>query len=322
MKLLVVAALFALVAANDFALFNDFVIKYEKRYDSLDEFNHRFAIFQTNLRRIAEMNAQQGKENFGINGLADLSREEFVNTRVMKNLPYRAPNLDANANFNVTGPATIVDWRTKGVITPVKDQGNCGSCWAHSADEATESFYAIKYGVLNVLSVQQCTACTYDYNGCNGGWPYNAYISGIDDRLGIELDSAYPYNIAMAGVCQLAGGVATNPKADDSGYTSPKAGQLQTMLDSTGPVSVCLAAESWQYYTGGVLSSCPGSVDHCVQAVGYNSAPTNGWNPYWIVRNSWGVDWGYAGYIYLDMTVPDICYIQDYMTYPTSSVAP
>jgi C1A family cysteine protease len=323
MKALLVVALLALASASDWNLFNDFLIKYEKRYDSLEELNSRFVVFKTNLVRIAEMNAEHiragGEAVYGINGLADLSTEEFRNTRLMKNLPYRAPA--PKSEMNITMPNTVVDWRTKGVITAVKNQGNCGSCWAHSADEAVESFYAIKSGNLQTLSVQQCTACTYTYNGCDGGWPHDAYINAVEQRNGLELDSAYPYNIAQAGNCQLTNGKAVNAITDDSGYTSPKSGQLQTLLTNTGPVSVCVAAESWQYYTGGVLSSCPGSVDHCVQAVGYNSDAST---PYWLVRNSWGTDWGYAGYIYLSMTANggDICSIQDYMTYPTISAVP
>jgi C1A family cysteine protease len=313
----------ALASANDWNLFNDFLIKYEKRYDSLEELNSRFVIFKTNLVRIAEMNAEHiragGEAVYGVNSLTDLSTEEFRRTRLMKNLPYRAPS--AKVEVNVTSPNTVVDWRTKGVITPVKNQGNCGSCWAHSADEAVESFYAIKSGNLQVLSVQQCTACTYTYNGCDGGWPHDAYINAVEARAGLELDSAYPYNIAQAGNCQLTNGKAVNAQTDDSGYTSPVSGQLQNLLNNVGPVSVCVAAESWQYYTGGVLQTCPGSVDHCVQAVGYNNDASPS---YWLVRNSWGTDWGYAGYIYLSMTANsgDICSIQDYMTYPTISAVP
>jgi C1A family cysteine protease len=317
--------LLALASASDWNLFNDFLIKYEKRYDSLEELNTRFVIFKANLVRIAENNAENirrgGEAVHGVNGLADLSVEEFRRTRVMKSLPFRAP-APIDHELNVTAPLTTVDWRTKGVITPVKDQGNCGSCWAHSADEAVESFYAIKSGNLQVLSVQQCTACTYTYNGCDGGWPHDAYTNAIEARNGLELNSAYPYNIAQAGNCQLTNGKAVNAVTDDSGYTSPKQGQLQTLLTNTGPVSVCVSAETWQTYTGGVMMTCgTGSVDHCVQAVGYNSDASS---PYWLVRNSWGTSWGIAGYIYLSMTADggDICHIQEYMTYPTISAVP
>jgi Pyruvate/2-oxoacid:ferredoxin oxidoreductase delta subunit len=320
MKFIVVAALLALAAANEWTLFNDFVVKYEKKYDSLAELEHRFDVFKQTLVKIARQNAEHiaigGEAVFGINSLADLTTEEFLSTRVMKNLTYRAPDMTP---YTFVMPNGDVDWRTKGVITAVKNQEQCGSCWAHSADEAMESFNAIKYGAstLKTLSVQQCTACTYNYNGCDGGWPQDAYTYAVHDRNGIDLDSDYPYTSGTgnAGVCKFGTGNADKPVADEVSYVSPARGQLQTLLDNTGPVSVCVAAESWQTYTGGILKSCPGSVDHCVQAVGYTTSSAES---YWLVRNSWGAAWGYAGYIYLDMTTDngDICHIQEYMTYP------
>jgi Pyruvate/2-oxoacid:ferredoxin oxidoreductase delta subunit len=321
MKVIVIAALLALASANDWTLFNDFVVKYEKKYDSFEDMGRRFEIFRTSLVRIARLNAEHiargGDAIFGVTSLADLTVEEFQATRLMKNMTYRAP---APQSDIPSLPQTDVDWRTKGVVTAVKDQGNCGSCWAHSADEATESFNAIKHTTLLTLSVQQCTACTYTYNGCNGGWPHDAYVNAIQKRNGIDLDSAYPYNIAQAGNCKFgATGPCDAPAAKDQAsgtpFVSPAQGQLQNLLTNTGPVSVCVAAEQWQDYTGGIMKSCPGSVDHCVQAVGYTQS---GSEPYWVVRNSWGTGWGVKGYIYLDMAANngDICHIQEYMTYP------
>jgi len=296
-------------------------VKYEKHYDSLEEFIHRFEIFKHSLVKIARLNAEHiaigGDAVFGVNSLADLTTEEFVNTRLMKNLTYRAPDL-TSYEFSLPAPNANVDWRTKGVVTSVKDQGNCGSCWAHSADEAVESFDAIAHAKLQVLSVQQCTACTYTYNGCNGGWPHDAYSNAIQARNGIDPDSVYPYSIPAAGTCKFGPtGKADDPVANDKGYISPVRGQLQSMLDTKGPISVCVAAEQWQTYTGGIMKTCSGSVDHCVQAVGYTNTGVS--ETYWVVRNSWGTGWGVQGYIYLDMTADsgDICHIQEYMTYPT-----
>jgi len=315
--------LVALAAADlSFGKFNDFILKYEKKYDSLEEFEFRFKVFQQNLDRIARMNAAHvaagGGEVYGVNIFADRTREESQ-ARLMKNLEYRAPHAPETYT-NVIPPNDLVDWRTKGIVTPVKDQGQCGSCWAHSADEALESWNALYHNTtgssVQVLSVQQCTACTYNYDGCNGGWPYDAYTNAVKNRNGIDLDADYPYNIPQAGNCKFgATGNADKPVTTDSTYKSVARGGLQGALQTTGPVSVCLAAEAWDAYTGGILKSCPGSVDHCVQAVGYN---TNGAEPYWIVRNSWGVSWGDKGYIYLDMSVNngDICHIQEYITYP------
>jgi hypothetical protein len=316
---LALAALASVASGSEWTRFQQFMTDFNKKYDSEVEMQYRFEIFKDNLAKIDTQNAAHraiGGENvFGVNTFADMTTAEF-SQRLMKNLPPRAPAPKMEGEFKVQAGA--VDWRQKGVITPVKDQGQCGSCWAHSADEATESFVAIKDGKLLDLSVQQCTACTYNYDGCNGGWPHDAYPYAITQRKGIDLDSDYPYSIPQAGICKFgASGNADKPAADVSSYSSPKNGQLQNLLDSTGPVSVCVAAEQWSAYTGGILKNCPGSVDHCVQAVGYNST---GSEPYWIVRNSWGTGWGYAGYIYLDMNTNqgDICHIQEYMTYPAA----
>jgi len=322
MKLFVAALLLVSAFAIEdpkWEQFNEFMIKYNRTYESLDETQYRFGVFKMNLDRIAKQNEDHiragGEAIFGVNIFADQTPEEF-SVRLMKDLPYREPDMTPFTNRVV--PNGVVDWRTKGAVTPVKDQGSCGSCWAHSADEAQESFYQIQHGTLIVQSVQQCTACTYTYNGCNGGWPHDAYTNGIQKRKGIDSNADYPYNIAQAGNCKFgATGTADKPVSNDNGYKSPSKGQLQSMLDSTGPLSVCVAAQSWSSYHSGVMTSCTGSVDHCVQAVGYNSDANP---PYWIVRNSWGTSWGVQGYIYLSMTADggDICHIQEYMTYPTT----
>jgi len=322
MKSLLLAFFVAAVAANEWTLFNDFLIKYEKRYDSLEEFNRRFDIFKVNLDRIAEMNAAHikagGEAVFGVNDLADLSREEFIDTHLMKNLPYEAPN--AGEDWSVSSPQSYINWQTNGYVTGVYNQGQCGSCWAFSADEAFESYYALKYGSSSLVScsAQQCAECTYAAsNPCNGGWPWYSYTNAIQNRGGLETWAAYPYNIPQLETqpCQLTNGKATNPVGTVTGYTQQPKGSLAMNLAS-GPPSVCVAAEAWQYYTGGVLTTCPGSVDHCVQAVGYNNNTAS--NAYWIVRNSWGAGWGISGYIWISMTAAggDLCLINDYVNYP------
>lgn len=320
-------AVAGLVSGNPYyAEFQNFVSKYNKKYSNVEEYDLRFKNFIETVHRVEAQNEEHvrlgGEEIFGINEFADLTPAEFKKYYLMKDLPFREPNPVANAPSTEALPSDI-DWRNYGAVTAVKNQGQCGSCWAHSADEAAESFDYLQNGnkTLQVLSVQQCTACTYSYNGCNGGWPHDAYVNAIHNRNGIESDATYPYNINQAGQCAFTGN-APAPVANDYGstpYVSPAKGTLQTILGTVGPPSVCVAAESWQSYTGGVMKTCVGQVDHCVQAVGYQTTGVS--ESYWIVRNSWGTSWGVAGYIYLDMTAQggDICQIQNYMTYPLMS---
>jgi len=318
--LLALAAVVVQSQSDDlnFYKFSEFIQKYGKYYHTKEEFAYRFDAFKTNLLVIAANNekniAAGGEAVFGVGPFADMPAHEFAQ-RLMKNLTLPVPQ-EAEVPFVM--PNGDVDWRNQNAVTAVKDQGQCGSCWAFSATEATESFGFLskKYSLLT-LSPQQVTACTYNYNGCNGGWPYDGYNNGIIARKGIDLNADYPYDIPEAGTCKFGPtGSADKPASNIVNYKSPAKGQLATVLGSTGPPSICVAAESWQTYTGGILKICTGSVDHCVQAVGY---ATSGSESYWIVRNSWGASWGEKGYIYIDMTENngDLCYVQDYITYPT-----
>jgi len=313
-----VVALLGLASASDlsFYKFTQFINTYGKDYHTKEEFEYRYQAFKDNLKKIDRLNALNvaagGEPVHGINFFADIPTHEFAQ-RLMKNL-----TLEQVEPFKTVAPDADIDWRTSGVITAVKDQGQCGSCWAHSATEAVESYtYLLKaVSALQTLSVQQTTACTYNYNGCNGGWPYDAYVHAVIDRNGEDTAADYPYSIPQAGVCKFGTGKADKPVANIKSYQNVARGQLATAL-TTGPPSVCVAAEAWQTYTGGILKSCAGSVDHCVQAVGVGGSATT--EPYWLVRNSWGTGWGIKGYIYLDATVDsgDICHIQEYITHPT-----
>jgi len=202
-----------------------------------------------------------------------------------------------------------VDWRTKGALTHVKDQGQCGSCWAFSATEAIES-YAHLSGKhpLYTLSPQQITSCDKTDGGCNGGSPSRAYAY-VHNAGGIETEASYPYTSGrgVTGTCH----VDTSKfvvKVTGSHAVARGEPSLQTALNN-GPVSVCVAANAFQTYHGGILASCPGTIDHCVQAVGYTA-------DYWIIRNSWGTGWGEAGFLRLKRGA-NLCHVADDVTYPT-----
>jgi hypothetical protein len=280
-----------------------------------EEYNLRLEIFAQNVERINDQNAKHiligGEAVFGLNKFSDMSLAEFKAT-YLNAKPQPAVdtvNVEFTPRFFESMP-NDVDWRNNGAITNTKDQGNCGSCWAFSATEAVESFYKISGKSLPTLSPQQITSCDPNDYGCNGGWPYQAftYLKSVG---GQESEAAYPYTsgtTGQTGSCKFSAGSIVAPVRS---YVQVSQGEtnLANTLSSVGPPSVCVAAEDWFSYTGGVLRQCTGQVDHCVQAVGFTS-------DYWIVRNSWGTGWGVSGYIFIARG-GDLCLISDYITYPT-----
>jgi cathepsin F len=310
------AAVFAAVAVSATecpikAAFEAFKVKHAKVYASQEEHDYRFSVFTDNLEKANKMNAEHmlvaGTAVFGVTQFSDMTQDEFrvsyLNYRPREsNVTREVPKWD--------GPiANDIDWRTQGALTPVKDQGQCGSCWAFGATAAIESYGKItgKYS-LQTLAPQQITSCDKTSYGCQGGWAEHAF-NYVVSAGGIELESSYPYvsgKTGQTGSCQ-----ADKSKfvASISGYTAVAAGEsnLATALNS-GPPTVCLAATAFQTYTGGILSVCDNNVDHCVQAVGYTS-------DYWIVRNSWGTRWGEQGFIRIARG-KDLCKISDDVTFP------
>jgi C1A family cysteine protease len=180
----------------------------------------------------------------------------------------------------------------------VKDQGYCGSCWAFSATEQIETNVAMSTGKLLTLAPQQIVSCDTTSYGCSGGWTENAY-DYVLGAGGIEAESSYPYTSGTAGVTGTCSSSSSSFVTTISGYStiSSRASQESQMVTqiATSPMSICVDAETWSSYTGGVVTSCGSSVDHCVQVVGYNADDS-----YWIVRISWGTSWGESGYIYVE----------------------
>jgi len=293
--------------------FGLFMAKYSKSYDTVEEYAKRLGVFAKNVERVNKMNAEHiligGEAVFGVTPFSDLTQEEFK----MYYLGYKPSNSSKNyVTVKLEGPpANDVDWVRKGMVTPVKDQGRCGSCWAFSATAAIESYGAIRTSLgLRVLSAQQINSCDKRDGGCNGGNTETAY-GYVQGAGGIELDSDYPYTSGSGstGTCHFK---SSKIETSISGYHSVSRGEynLESALNQ-GPASVCLAASSWQSYTGGILRSCDNQVDHCVQATGYAS-------DYWVIRNSWSTQWGEEGFIRLARG-QDLCKVADDVTYPTFS---
>ena len=294
--------------------FLDFIQKYNRSY-GLDEITARFEYFTKSLAEVERLNLLNPHAQFGLNAYADRSPAELQHLR-----GYVKPDVNRSAAPELEAPSlrapASMDWRTKGKVSAVKDQGQCGSCWAFSATEAIESAWAMKGHSVPTLAPQQITSCDFFDGGCGGGNTETAY-SYVQLAGGIAPESKYPYlsGGGSSGMCYYSGSMAF-PGIKVTGHSSAGKGdenKMKAIMSTSGPISVCVDASSWQYYKGGVMSSCGQSVDHCVQAVGYNSAANP---PYWIVRNSWGSLWGEQGYIRLRMG-GDTCAIASDPTIPT-----
>jgi len=244
--------------------------KFGRVYASSDEESNRFKIFRQNYRKAQKMNAVDPHATFGVTRFSDLTSEEFKALYLMN---VTRPNVAAPiAKISAVPklPATF-DWSSKGAITPVKDQGQCGSCWDFSATETIESVCYLAGYPLATLSEQQILDCDSADYGCNGGWPYNAYAYVISAG-GIESESDYPYT-AQDGTCHFNSG-DIECKVDSWKYVMKNQDEtaMQNFVYSNSPVSVCVDAELWQTYSSGVIttkSNCGNNIDHCVQVTGW-----------------------------------------------------
>jgi cathepsin F len=283
----------------DYDQFAAFETQYKKVYPSGAERAHRFRLFKENLIRADQLNRLNGEPVFGVTKFSDLHPDEFRAMYLMSEpldvtqLP-EAPFVEIKS---VDVPVDTYDWRTKNMVTALKNQEQCGSCWAFSATEQIESVWAIAGKTIVDLAPQQIVDCDKTCYGCNGGWSYLAFQYVIQAG-GMEPESDYPYK-AVDGTCKFN---KADVAAHISGwkYVSKVAGdENSTMLPfvyETAPISVCVDAASWQLYKSGVLKTCGQSIDHCVQITGFS---TQDGEEVWNVRNSWGADWGVDGYIYV-----------------------
>jgi len=276
--------------------FDAFKETFGKIYATAEESERRYAIFVENLAVIEALNAKKDGATYGVTQFADLTKEEFTNQYLMKTIPLASSGTVAKVNVSANIP-TAFNWvgHNPAVVTPVYNQGQCGSCWAFSATENMESRWALAGHPLVSLAMQQVVDCdTADY-GCSGGWPYNAYKYVISAG-GMDPLADYPY-IAENEACRFnPSQVVAKFSSWEYVTTSQNEDQMRSYLVAKGPLSVCVDASNWSFYTGGIFpaSSCSTSIDHCVQATGYDV--TNG---YWVIRNSWGTSWGLQGFMQL-----------------------
>jgi len=306
------------VAANSIdSEFASFMVKYNKEY-TLEELPQRIANYKQSKEIIAALNAKPGnKAIYGITKFSDMTPEEFKSThKGYKASPNKKVDT-APASLTITDIPTSYDWRTKNVVTPVKDQGQCGSCWAFSATEGVESAWALAGHTLTELSPQQIVSCDNDDDGCDGGDLPTAF--GYVKKAGLETEKAYPYTSGGGdtGNCKYDANKVL-AKIDGFQYATKKLNETEMQATSLahGPLSICVDAETWQYYTGGVVTSgCGTDLDHCVQIVGWDSNAKG--VKYWIIRNSWNTDWGIKGFIYVERN-HDLCGVAMEATYVVS----
>ncbi|XP_067867793.1 cathepsin L.1 [Heterodontus francisci] len=327
MKFAILAAVVALASAVSLSVEDlewlAWKKKFGKSYFSAEA--HRREIWLTNRKMVIVHNmlADQGLYSYrlAMNTFADLKNEEYKrlvlgnclrNTSATKFTPFTSLS-DTNASLPDT-----VDWRDKGYVTHVKDQQDCGSCWAFSATGSLEGQHFGKTGNLVSLSEQQLVDCSGDYgnDGCNGGLMDYAF-KYITANGGVDTEESYPYT-AEDGPCRFN---SETVGATCYGYIDlPKGSEayLQIAVARNGPISVGIDAGhlSFQLYSSGVYDEplCSSEkLDHGVLVVGYGTLDGS---DYWLVKNSWGTDWGVGGYIYMSRNKNNQCGIASLASFP------
>jgi len=301
-------ALIALSVNADYrALQADFDVwaqVYGKEYTGELQYLQRMAVYGENVKRVQALNdaSPEGGATFSLNKYADLSPTEF-NAKMLGYVSSDKPE-EEKQYLNLVGsvaPDTF-DWISLGKVTPVKDQKQCGSCWAFSATENIESVWMIAKGLtpatMKPLAPQQIVDCDKRDGGCNGGDTPTAYEYVIQAG-GMEPEADYPYK-AVNEACHFnKADVYTTISGYQYATKTKNEDEMKTATATVAPLSVCVDAQPWQFYSGGIMkkSQCGTSLDHCVQITGYDTSSAT---PYWIVRNSWGMDWGEKGFIRIE----------------------
>ena len=308
MNKFLIVLVFALVACQTdldsliFQQFQKFIKKYHKKYESINEFLARYEVFRRNV--METFKEENSLYRTGITKFSDLTKQEFA--KIYLNLNYDAL---AMSNFDPTyvkisnAAPDAYDWRDYGRVSPIKDQGSCGSCWAFSTVANLEGLYYAKKGVMKTFSEQMLVDCDTSDSGCNGGLMQYAFT--WLKKNGIMLDSDYPYtgtkgtcksdkskyvDMSVTGYKKLGSSWSTWSAVDED--------EIKEFLYETGPLAIALNADPLQTYTSGILdltsTKCPSSgINHAVTLVGYG---TENSVAYWIIKNSWGTAWGEKGY--------------------------
>lgn len=298
------------------------MLLHEKRY-TLQEYFQRLPIFMENRRRVEQHNAENHSFQLGLNQFSDLTFEEFKKLYLWSEPQNCSATGEGKPLRRSVQYPDSMDWRKKGnYVTPVKNQGQCGSCWTFSTTGCLESAVAIATGKLLSLSEQQLVDCAQDFNnhGCNGGLPSQAF-EYIRYNRGIMSEDAYPYT-AENGTCHFQPEKVSALVKDVVNITmNDELGMVQAVGNSN-PVSIAFQVTSdFMLYKEGIYKSdtcekTPDKVNHAVLAVGYGQ---EGGMPYWIVKNSWGPRWGMDGYFNIERG-SNMCGLATCASYPVPHV--
>ncbi|KAF8674758.1 hypothetical protein HU200_048040 [Digitaria exilis] len=268
------------------------MVEYGRVYKDTAEKAERFEVFKDNVAFIESFNAGNNKFWLAVNQFADLTNDEFKATKSNKGFKQMLTSAVTGfkyENVSVSALPASVDWRTKGAVTPIKNQGQCGCCWAFSAVAAMEGIVKLSTGNLISLS--------------NGG---------------ITTESNYPYK-AVDGKCKGGSKSAATIKGYEDVPVNNEAALMKAVANQPVSVAVDAGDRTFQFYSGGVMTgSCGTELDHGIAAIGYGVE--NDGTKYWILKNSWGTTWGEKGFLRMEKDISDkrgMCGLAMKPSYPT-----
>lgn len=280
--------------------------KYGRIYSDSAEKERRFAIFKKNVEFVEKSNNEGNKAyKLSINKFSDMTNEEFIRYHTGYKIPTSSSSISSeNKSFRyqslaATEVPTSMDWREKGAVTRIRDQGRCGSCWAFTAVAVVEGLNQIKTGQLIPLSEQQLVDCNSDNNGCNGGNEVNAFKYIIQNG-GIASEENYPYQSMYNGEYMCDTNKESEYAAQITGFEVVPSKSENDLLKAVSmqPVSVSIEGSglAFRHYSSGVFTGdCGTNLHHAVTAIGYGT--TENGIDYWLMKNSWGQNWGEGGYM-------------------------